>query len=70
MKHEMKVQPIYFNKIKTGEKIYEVRLNDEKRRSIDVGDFIIFKNTNQNEELIKSSNSLKNYWPIPTFLLC
>ncbi|MBE6350298.1 MAG: ASCH domain-containing protein [Spirochaetaceae bacterium] len=51
MKHEMKVQPIYFNKIKTGEKIYEVRLNDEKRRSIDVGDFIIFKNTNQNEEL-------------------
>lgn len=28
----MKIKPIYFDKIKKGEKIYEVRLNDEKRR--------------------------------------
>lgn len=43
MKHEMKLQSIYFDKIKIGQKIYEIRLNDEKRRIIDVGDVIIFK---------------------------
>ncbi|MBR1925760.1 MAG: ASCH domain-containing protein [Clostridia bacterium] len=43
MIHEMKLREIYFNMIKNGSKIYEVRLNDEKRRLIDVGDTIIFK---------------------------
>ena len=32
MQHEMKIKAIYFDKIKNGEKVYEVRLNDEKRR--------------------------------------
>ncbi len=43
MTHEMKVQPTFFDKIKAGEKIYEIRLNDEKRQKIKVGDEIIFK---------------------------
>ncbi len=43
MKHEMKLRAIYFNKIKNGSKIYEIRLNDEKRSIIDVGDLIEFK---------------------------
>ena len=43
MIHEMKLKAIYFNKIKNGQKIYEIRLNDEKRKLIDVGDVIIFK---------------------------
>ena len=43
MKHEMKIRAIYFDKIKRGEKVYEVRLNDEKRRLIDVGDVIVLK---------------------------
>ena len=43
MKHEMKIQTIYFDKIKNGEKIYEVRLNDEKRRTMDVGDVLVLK---------------------------
>lgn len=43
MKHEMKLRAIYFDKIKKQEKIYEIRLNDEKRRQIDVGDVLIFK---------------------------
>ncbi len=43
MKHEMKVQPTFFDKIKAGEKIYEMRLNDEKRQKIKVGDEITFK---------------------------
>ena len=42
MVHEMKLRSIYFDKIKNGTKIYEVRLNDEKRQLIKVGDVIIF----------------------------
>lgn len=42
MLHEMKLQSKYFDKIKSGEKIYEIRLNDEKRKIIDAGDTIIF----------------------------
>ena len=44
MQHEMKLKPIYYNKIMKGQKIYEGRLNDEKRRNIKIGDIIIFKN--------------------------
>lgn len=43
MQHEMKLRSIYFDKIKSGKKIYEIRLNDEKRRLINIGDTIIFK---------------------------
>lgn len=43
MIHEMKLKPIYFDKMKSGQKIYEVRLNDEKRQLIEIGDIIIFK---------------------------
>ena len=43
MIHEMKLKSIYFDKIKIGQKIYEIRLNDEKRKLIGVGDIIIFK---------------------------
>lgn len=43
MQHEMKIKAVYFDKIKSGEKTYEVRLNDEKRRMIQVGDIIVLK---------------------------
>ena len=43
MVHEMKLQAVYFDKIKAGQKIYEGRLFDEKRRLISVGDWIEFK---------------------------
>ena len=43
MVHEMKLRSIYFDLIKSGVKIYEGRLNDEKRSLIDVGDVITFK---------------------------
>ncbi len=55
MKHEMKLRAIYYEKIKNGEKIYEIRLNDEKRQLIDVGDVIIFK---KEPELIEQFNVL------------
>lgn len=43
MIHQMKVKEIYFNRIKDGEKIYEVRLLDEKRKQIKVGDILQIK---------------------------
>ena len=43
MIHIMKLKEQYFNCIKDGSKKYEIRLNDEKRQLIKVGDFIEFQ---------------------------
>lgn len=43
MTHTIKVQPYYYDKIKSGEKIYEVRLFDEKRQLMHTGDTLIIK---------------------------
>lgn len=43
----------YFHAIKVGKKVVEVRLNDEKRRKIKVGDSIEFLNVSQKEEVLK-----------------
>ena len=51
----MKLQSKYFDKIKSGEKIYEIRLNDEKRKIIDVGDTIIFSRETDLKEKITTS---------------
>lgn len=42
MKHQMGLYGEYFNAIKEGRKRIEVRLNDDKRREIKVGDIIEF----------------------------
>lgn len=42
MIHEMKLQPRYFDYIKNGTKRIELRLYDEKRRQIQLGDKIKF----------------------------
>lgn len=48
----MKIKAVYFEKIKSGEKNYEVRLNDEKRRVMNVGDVLVLKKEpEQKEEL-------------------
>ena len=54
MQHEMKLRAVYFDKIALGEKVFEVRLNDEKRKSISVGDIIIFKKLPELEEEIRA----------------
>lgn len=46
MIHEMKLSPKYYNFIKNGTKRIEIRLNDEKRQKLKVGDKIKFKLTN------------------------
>ena len=42
MKHEMKIQPEYYNFILNGTKKIEIRLFDEKRQQIKIGDVIKF----------------------------
>lgn len=42
MIYEMKLQPVFYNYMLNGTKRIEIRLNDEKRRMIKVGDTITF----------------------------
>ena len=49
--HKMKLNSSPFEKIKSGEKTIELRLYDEKRRQIKVGDEIVFTNTTTGEIL-------------------
>ena len=44
MTHEMNLQNKYFDFILHGTKRIELRLNDEKRQKIKIGDTIIFRN--------------------------
>ena len=54
MIHEMKLQPEYYNYILNGTKRIEIRLNDEKRKLIKIGDKIKFL---KEPELIDSFNA-------------
>ncbi len=42
MLHQMKLRTLPFEKIKNGSKTIELRLNDEKRQNVQIGDFIEF----------------------------
>ena len=43
MEHILKLQPKYFDYINNGTKRIELRLYDEKRQKINIGDIIIFQ---------------------------
>ena len=62
--HEMHLQEKPFNQIKNGTKTIEIRLNDEKRRQIKVGDTIRFTNLITSEELDTKVIKLHKF---PTF---
>jgi len=49
--HQMKLHPSPFEMIKSGRKTFELRLFDEKRQKIRIGDKIIFTNTQSGETL-------------------
>ena len=49
--HHMKLNPEPFGMIKSGKKTIELRLFDEKRQKIKVGDSIVFTNTDTEETL-------------------
>ena len=62
MVHEMKLQDKYFDYILYGTKRIELRLNDEKRSKIKVGDKIRFlKMSNLTDELIVDVEELLKY---------
>lgn len=49
--HNMKLNPSPFKMIKSGQKTIELRLFDEKRQQINVGDTIVFTNASSGETL-------------------
>ena len=53
--HEMKLQPKFFDFIKYGTKRIELRLYDEKRRNIELGDKIIFWKEPELEEVVEAT---------------
>ena len=52
MRHEMKLDHAPFLMIASGRKTYELRLNDEKRRKINVGDEIFFTDNSTGQTLL------------------
>ena len=54
MIHHMKLHPAPFEMIKSGKKTIELRLFDEKRQKIKLGDEIIFTNTVNGEMLSRT----------------
>lgn len=62
--HEMKLQASPFEKIKSGEKNIELRLFDEKRQKIKIGDNIIFTNTVNGEKIC---TTVKNLYKFDSF---
>lgn len=61
MKHEMKLNNEPFECIKNGKKTIELRLNDEKRKLLTVGDYIEFTNRVTNEKLLVEVIDLFKY---------
>lgn len=60
--HKMGLYEEYFESIKKGKKKVEVRLNDTKRRKMNVGDLIEFMNVHdQNETLTIEVTELRKY---------
>ena len=52
MTHSMKLQPQPFALMACGLKTIELRLNDEKRQTVQIGDRIVFTNaSNENEQI-------------------
>lgn len=50
--HRMRLQPEPYRLIEAGTKTYELRLYDEKRQKIGLGDVIRFENTTDNDEVL------------------
>lgn len=61
MEHKMRLQNEPFEKIKSGKKTIEVRLYDEKRQKVKVGDSITFTNRQTNEELTVEVTDICTY---------
>lgn len=54
MLHRMKLKIVPFKKIKNGSKTIELRLNDEKRQKVQIGDFIEFSCLDEPKQKIQT----------------
>lgn len=61
MVHKMRLVDFAFNAIKNGTKDIEVRLNDEKRQLINIGDTILFEHVDTGEVLETKVLNLYKY---------
>jgi len=52
--YNMKLLPQYFNYIKNGTKRLELRLNDEKRKDLEINDIIIFEKLTDDVEYLNT----------------
>ena len=52
--YKMKLLPQYFNYIKNGTKRLELRLNDEKRKDLEINDIIIFEKLSEDIEYLNT----------------
>lgn len=59
--HQMKLNNKPFNMIKNGRKNIELRLYDEKRRKLNIGDEIIFRNLKDGETISVTILALHKY---------
>lgn len=61
--HNMKLYQSPFDKIANGSKTIELRLNDEKRQKINIGDIIEFYNYNDDSKVIKTKVKALHRYP-------
>lgn len=61
MIYKMKLYSDSFEKIQFGSKTIEMRLSDEKRKAIKIGDFIEFTNNTTNEKILCEVVNLYKY---------
>ena len=53
--HTMNVKTKYYNLLKSGKKIIELRLFDEKRQKIKIGDEILFSDSSNQDDSFKAT---------------
>ncbi len=59
--HQMNLHTAPFDLILSGEKIYELRLYDERRKVLKVGDFIEFDETNGHRKLVVQIEDIMHF---------
>lgn len=57
--HHMELDELYYRQIKEESKTHEVRLFDDKRKQLKIGDIIVFENKCGNGKCAKTITSLK-----------
>ena len=61
MRHRMKLRPEPFRKIREGKKTIELRLYDEKRQKVQVGDLIEFTNLEDRAKLVARVEAMHRF---------